>query len=50
MKLAAFLEKKMPAEYKARKWGELERMKMPDETFRWLCKKHRAELDRKLGV
>jgi internalin A len=41
MELAAFLEKQKPANYKAQQWGELERVKLPDNTFRWLCKEHR---------
>ena len=41
MELARLLEELAPKNYKMLKWGELERMRYPDNTYRWLCKKHR---------
>ena len=43
MQLAELFEQIAPKNYKARQWGELRRVKMPDNTYRWLCAKHAAE-------
>ena len=40
MQLARLLEEIAPKEYKARQWGELRRVRMPDNTYRWLCQNH----------
>jgi hypothetical protein len=37
MQLAELFEQIAPKNYKARQWGELRRVKMPDNTYRWLC-------------
>lgn len=29
------------SEFEARKYGDLERVRLPDNTYRWLCKEHR---------
>ena len=49
MELAALLQKLKPHNYEARQWGELERVKLPDNTYRWLCEKHREELRKQRG-
>jgi len=43
MQLAELFEQIAPKNYKARQWGELRRIKMPDNTYRWLCAEHAAE-------
>ncbi len=43
MQLAELLSEIAPKNYKARKWGELTRVRMQDNTYRWLCKKHTEE-------
>ena len=43
MQLAELFEQIAPKNYKARQWGELRRVRMPDNTYRWLCAKHAAE-------
>jgi len=43
MQLAELFEQIAPKNYKARQWGELRRVKMPDNTYRWLCAKHAAQ-------
>lgn len=40
MQLAELLGEIAPRNYKARQWGPLRRVRMPDETYRWLCDKH----------
>ncbi|MBU1626186.1 hypothetical protein KKB18_02360, partial [bacterium] len=44
--LSEILEKVAPMEFKARRYGELTRVKMPDNTFRWLCMKHRDAVNK----
>jgi hypothetical protein len=44
MIMAKLLEEIDPGSYKAQQWGELQRVLMPDNSYRWLCKKHREEL------
>ena len=46
MQLAELFSEIAPENYKARQWGELRRIKMPDNTYRWLCEEH-AEKYRK---
>ncbi|MBF0466937.1 MAG: leucine-rich repeat domain-containing protein [Nitrospirae bacterium] len=46
LQLADLLKGLDPESYKARKWGELERLKMKDNSFRWLCKQHADEYRR----
>ena len=36
--LARLLEELAPTNYKAKQWGSLRRVKMPDNSHRWLCK------------
>jgi len=43
MQLAQLLEQIAPKNYKARQWGLLRRVRMPDNTYRWLCAKHAEE-------
>jgi hypothetical protein len=38
--LAELLSEIAPANYKAQQWGKLRRMRMPDNTYRWLCAEH----------
>jgi hypothetical protein len=35
--LALFLEDVAPTNYRARQWGSLRRVKMSDDSYRWLC-------------
>jgi len=35
--LARFLEETATNNYRARRWGSLRRVRMPDNTYRWLC-------------
>lgn len=35
--LARFLEETAPNNYRARQWGSLRRVRMPDNSHRWLC-------------
>jgi hypothetical protein len=37
--LARFLEETAPNNYRARQWGSLRRIKMRDNSYRWLCEK-----------
>jgi len=46
MQLAELFSEIAPKNYKARQWGELRRVRMPDNTYRWLCEEH-AEKYRK---
>ena len=43
MALSEMLKEVKPDEFKARRWGDLERIRFPDNTHRWLCSKHRDE-------
>ncbi|MBF0566580.1 MAG: hypothetical protein HQK89_15240 [Nitrospirae bacterium] len=49
LQLAELLKEIAPSEYAARQWGEkdaddrLERLRMKDNTYRWLCKRHADE-------
>jgi internalin A len=43
MQLAKLLEEIAPKNYEARQWGPLKRIRMPDNTYRWLCQKHFKE-------
>ncbi len=36
--LSRFLEALAPDNYRARQWGSLSRFRMPDNSYRWLCK------------
>jgi hypothetical protein len=38
--LAGLLQEIAPKNYKARQWGPLRRIRMPDNTYRWLCPAH----------
>ncbi|HEX5703478.1 MAG TPA: leucine-rich repeat domain-containing protein [Pyrinomonadaceae bacterium] len=38
--LARFLEETAPNNYRARRWGSLERVHMSDNSYRWLCETH----------
>jgi len=44
MQLAQLFEEIAPINYKSRKWGELRRVQMPDNTYRWLCDAHAKKL------
>ena len=39
--LAMFLEQVAPANYRAKEWGSLKRVRMADDTYRWICDKCR---------
>ncbi len=41
--LAHFLEGIAPTQYRAGQWGELKRVRLPDNTHRWLCVQHARE-------
>jgi hypothetical protein len=43
MQLAELFSEIAPKNYKARQWGPLRRVRMPDNTYRWLCEEHAAE-------
>jgi len=43
IQFAILLEEIAPSNYKARQWGPLGRVRMPDNTYRWLCAKHAKE-------
>jgi hypothetical protein len=43
MQLAELFKEIAPENYKARQWGEFRRIRMPDNTYRWLCPKHAEE-------
>jgi hypothetical protein len=43
LQLAELSEQIAPESYKARQWGELRRVKMLDNIYRWLCAKHAAK-------
>jgi hypothetical protein len=43
MQLAKLLEEIAPKNYEARQWRPLKRIRMPDNTYRWLCQKHFKE-------
>jgi Leucine-rich repeat (LRR) protein len=38
--LARFLEETAPTNYRARQWGSLRRVRMTDNSYRWLCEAH----------
>ncbi len=40
MQLAELLGDIAPKNYKARQWGPLRRVRMADNTYRWLCAEH----------
>lgn len=46
MQLAKLFEEIAPKNYKARQWGELRRVRMADNTYRWLCAAHAEEYKR----
>jgi hypothetical protein len=46
MQLAKLFEEIAPKNYKARQWGELQRVRMADNTYRWLCEAHAEEYRR----
>jgi len=37
--LSLFLEQIAPANYQAKQWGSLQRRRMPDDSYRWICEK-----------
>jgi hypothetical protein len=43
MQLAELFEAIAPRNYEARQWGERRRVRMADNTYRWLCPKHAKE-------
>lgn len=43
MQLAEIFSEIAPRNYKSRKWGTLRRVRMSDNTFRWLCEGHARE-------
>ncbi len=43
MQLAQLLGEIAPKNYKGRKWGSLRRVRMRDNTYRWLCEEHARE-------
>jgi internalin A len=40
--LTRFLEETAPTNYRARQWGSLSRVRMSDNSYRWICDDHRA--------
>ena len=38
--LARFLEETAPNNYRARQWGSLRRVRMSDNSYRWMCQAH----------
>jgi hypothetical protein len=46
MQLAQLLEAIAPDNYKARQWGPLRRVRMGDNTYRWMCDEHARRLGR----
>ncbi|GEM_PF-3409717 len=42
-RLTELLKSIAPANYGSGEWGALKRVRMPDNTFRWLCPKHTRE-------
>jgi hypothetical protein len=38
--LARFLEETAPDDYRARQWGSLRRVRMSDNSYRWMCEAH----------
>jgi Leucine-rich repeat (LRR) protein/GTPase SAR1 family protein len=46
IQLAKLFEEIAPKNYKARQWGELRRVRMADNTYRWLCAAHAEEYKR----
>ncbi len=43
MQLGELFSEIAPKNYKARQWGTLRRVRMSDNTFRWLCEEHEKE-------
>ncbi len=43
MQLGELFSEIAPRNYKARKWGTLRRVRLSDNTFRWLCEEHEKE-------
>ncbi len=43
MQLAQLLGEIAPKNYKARKWGSLQRVRMRDNSYRWMCQEHAKE-------
>jgi hypothetical protein len=46
MQLAELLEAIAPDNYKARQWGPLRRVRMGDNTYRWMCDEHARRMGR----
>ena len=46
LQLAELLEAIAPENYKARKWGPLRRVRMGDNTYRWMCDEHARRIGR----
>ncbi len=44
MQLAKLFQEIAPKNYESRQWGELRRLPMSDNTYRWLCKAHAKSL------
>jgi GTPase SAR1 family protein len=41
--LARFLEETAATNYRARQWGSLRRLRMSDNSYRWMCETHASE-------
>ena len=44
--MAQFLEELAPKNYRAGQWGELKRLHLPDNSYRWLCEAHARQARR----
>ncbi|MEM6590624.1 MAG: hypothetical protein AAF651_02050 [Cyanobacteria bacterium P01_C01_bin.73] len=44
--MTQFLETLAPTNYRAGQWGELKRIHLPDNSYRWLCAKHAKQARR----
>jgi hypothetical protein len=44
--MAQFLETLAPNNYRAGQWGELKRIHLPDNSYRWLCEEHARQARR----
>lgn len=42
--LAKLFKEIAPEKYESRQWGSLRRVRMPDDTYRWLCPEHAEKL------
>lgn len=48
--LARLLEELAPDNYRARQWGPLRRVRMGDNTYRWMCDEHARKMGKQVVV